>query len=132
MLKSKNGVAAFNRWREDHPDEEIDLTGAVLDNAKLQAVDFGGVDLRRATFKFTNLRGARLDEAHLDDANFEGADVCGATFSCAFMKRVFLRDVLHIASANFYGAVLERKSQFVLLAAIAESLEDSEERPEDE
>jgi uncharacterized protein YjbI with pentapeptide repeats len=51
----KQGVQAWNRWREEHPDVDPDLSNANL--------------------RHTNLRGANLRGANLRDANLGDADL---------------------------------------------------------
>lgn len=62
-LLTQGGVAAWNQWRQDNPESEIDLSEADLCNLNLSGVNF-----RRAC-----LSGADLSGAKLDDADFSGA-----------------------------------------------------------
>ncbi|XOF35385.1 MAG: pentapeptide repeat-containing protein [Candidatus Electrothrix sp. YB6] len=52
------GVAAWNAWREEHPDAEIDLSGA------------------------------NLDRRDLSGANFRKANVCGVSFISADLVKI--------------------------------------------
>jgi len=56
----QQGVAAWNKWREENPDTKIDLRGAKLD----------GLDLSGANFSKADIRGASLIEVVLTRANF--------------------------------------------------------------
>ena len=54
----KQGVVAWNKWREEHPDAEIDLRGAKLDELDLSGANFRKADIRSASFKKAMLNGA--------------------------------------------------------------------------
>ena len=97
-----------NLWSADF--SRSNLKGAILDNARLGVVNFGGSNakcasfegaiLERANFQNTDLKGAnlrdsmlfeatlenaKLSNADLTGANTEGADFYGATFCCTKM-----------------------------------------------
>lgn len=55
--------------------KRADLSGAVLDNAKLSGVDLSGALLRGTSLKNANLSGSKLIHADLNDANLCGADL---------------------------------------------------------
>ena len=91
----KQGVITWNKWREENPDEKIDLRNASLVGANLSRSDFGKVNLGGV-----NLTEADLGETLLDNANFENADLRAARLcSC------FLRDA-NLTAANLYMADL--------------------------
>lgn len=69
-------VDAFNAWRQQHLDVDIDL----------RERDLRGTNLRRAF-----LAGARFDGAQLDDAALAGALLSGASFVGASLRRADLR-----------------------------------------
>ncbi len=69
----KEGVEAWNRWREEHPDVRVDLR-----RAKLHGADLHGADLRGANLRLADLSGADLSEAKLWQADFRGARLRGA------------------------------------------------------
>ena len=69
----KQGVAAWNAWRRQHPEILPDLSEADLSEA-----DLSGADLRHANFMRANLSHAYLSEASLDEANLREADLTGA------------------------------------------------------
>ena len=103
----KQGVETWNRWRDEHPEEDIDLSGADLSGAKLNTANF-----RRA-----NLNGAKLREAELYDTRFARASLQNAGLYKAFLKktncyqadfrRVNLRQAV-IQQANVSGIDLEK------------------------
>ena len=69
----KQGEAAWNAWRRDHPTVRPDFSGADLRGVILNPADAmgaSGADLRGADFSGADLRGAGLLIA-----NFGGADL---------------------------------------------------------
>ena len=69
----RQGVAAWNAWRRQHPEIHPDVSEADLTNA-----DLSGVDLRHANLMRANLSHAYLSEASLNEANLSEADLTGA------------------------------------------------------
>lgn len=74
----KQGVEAWNDWREENPDLRPDLLVAELREAYLPTVNLREVDLTKA-----DLRGANLREANLSRAILIGADLTGADLTAA-------------------------------------------------
>lgn len=60
-------VAAWNKYRAQHPDWKPDL----------RDVDLWGADLRDADLAGANLGGANLSRANLNNANLEHANLWG-------------------------------------------------------
>jgi hypothetical protein len=84
IKKVQQGAAAWNTWRKQHPDVQLDLSFARLN----------GATLRGATLIDANLRGADLSGATLIDANLRGADLSGATLSGAYLNGATLRGTI--------------------------------------
>ena len=106
MLKAGK-VEDWNKWRENNPKENIDLTGVSLTEA-----DLTGVNLTRA-----HLDGVNLTRAHLDGADLTGAKLTGAKLTGAKLTRADLtatnltRAVLFnadLTEADLIGANLTR------------------------
>jgi Pentapeptide repeats (8 copies) len=96
----KQGVDAWNRWRNEHADIrpdliEADLVRAELIEADLSAAKLIQADLVRANLLCANLRRADLHKAHLYVAYLHAADLSGA----------YLRDA-NLDYANLSGADL--------------------------
>jgi hypothetical protein len=91
----KQGVEAWNQWREEHPDIRPDLSGSDLNNAHLRGVDLQDADLSHADLHGANFSDADLSDADLNFADLHDADLHGANFS----------DV-DLSGANFSGADL--------------------------
>jgi len=73
----KQGVFAWNNWREENPVADIDLKHADLSKANLRDADLGGADLCNACFSDADLGGADLSDANFTEANLSGADLRG-------------------------------------------------------
>jgi hypothetical protein len=83
----KQGVAAWNAWRDENPDIRPDLIGADLSGANLS-----GVNLIEANLKGADLSKADLSEANLREANLRGAYLGGADLYVANLSRADLRE----------------------------------------
>ena len=70
LTKLLQGVDVWNRWREENPDERIDLAEADLGKATLAGVNFSQARLLRANLYQANLSGADLSRANIRKANF--------------------------------------------------------------
>jgi uncharacterized protein YjbI with pentapeptide repeats len=91
----KQGVAAWNGWRDENPSIRPDLSKADLSNARLNGAKLG----------FADLRGANLFEAWLGEADLSGANLIGAS--------LFRADLI---GANLFRADLsEADLQFAAL-----------------
>jgi uncharacterized protein YjbI with pentapeptide repeats len=78
----KQGVDVWNRWREENPDCDPDLSEAKLSEADLSTANLCKTDLSKANLTHANLTNANLSNADLSDAdlyaNFSSADLTGA------------------------------------------------------
>ena len=118
------GVAAWNEWREQHPDiitpdlsganlfgadlSGADLSGAVLSRADLIGAKLIGANLSEANLRFAKLRGANLFGAHLSgadlsDANLVGADLTKASVSDTIFRGNDLSDVKGLENVRHDG-----------------------------
>jgi uncharacterized protein YjbI with pentapeptide repeats len=75
----KQGVDAWNAWRDENPDIGPDLSRANLVDADLRRADLIRADLSRANLRGANLSGGTL----LGGADLSGADLRGANLSNA-------------------------------------------------
>lgn len=111
----KQGVNIWNKWREKHPGEYIDLSGENLKGNTLIRANFNEANLHRANLAEANLKGAilskanlaeaflsgaNLSEANLEEADLSSVDISKATLFKADLARANLR------GANFYNADL--------------------------
>ena len=74
----KQGVAAWNAWRDKNPNIRPDLSGADLIEANLIGANLSGANLIGADLRAANLDGANLIEAHLSGGHLRGAYLGGA------------------------------------------------------
>lgn len=108
----KNGVDCWNRWRIDHPNYLIDLSGTDLSGhylfeANLRGVNLRGANLRSACLISADLRWANLSQAdlrgtYLSQANLLFADLCGARLRGASLLEA------NLDNPNFYKMSVAR------------------------
>lgn len=122
----KQGVGAWNRWREEHKDvkpaiqeaslQRLDLAGVNLEGANLEDADLEDADLEEANLRGANLRrvnlfGANLRGANLQIAALEGAQLWGANLEEANLEGAVLLSAamtgVNLSRANLRGADLE-------------------------
>jgi hypothetical protein len=96
----EQGVEAWNRWREKHPEIKPDLSRAYLFEADLSGFNFSNVNFSRVC-----LIGANLKRANLSSADLSGAYASGANLSEANLKGADLSSA-NLSEANFTGADL--------------------------
>ena len=126
----KQGVDVWNKWREENPNAEIDLSRvklwkadltkanlsrvklwkADLTKANLSKVNFKGANLSNATFTRATLSGADLRETNLNgvdfiEANLSEANLNRANLRKATLRRADLREA-SLSEANLSGANL--------------------------
>jgi uncharacterized protein YjbI with pentapeptide repeats len=123
------GVDVWNEWREDNPEEEIDLSGANLSDADLCGVNLSETYLgeadpnrnspgrspnavyimeaddkcvlrMRSDLSEANLEEANLSEANLSFANLRKAELCGVNLNGADLTSAVLN------GAGLFGADL--------------------------
>ena len=119
----KQGVQAWNQWRDKHPGirpdfisaslRDADLSGADFTNANLSGVDLISTDLISALLIGTNLQDANLSGANLTGTLLLGANLSGASLSGADLRGANLRDAslrdadlsrAYLNDANLRGA----------------------------
>ena len=96
----KQGVDAWNRWRDENPGTRPDLSEA---------------NLREANLSGTNLRGANLREAGLSKANLSKANLSGANLFWACLNHADLTGAdltgCRVHGVSAWGLKLERAKQ---------------------
>src|SRR6266568_3783383 len=98
----KQGVDAWNAWREQHPEVLPDFSVADLSKANLREVNFYGSYLYGSYFYVANLRNANLRGAYLSGAKLNWANLSGADLSRANLRGTIL------TNAKLNGANLRR------------------------
>jgi uncharacterized protein YjbI with pentapeptide repeats len=109
----KQGVTAWNAWRDQNPDIRPDLSGANLSGAKLSGANLseanlGEANLSRAALVVAGFSGSDLHDANLSEANLLRADFSGANLSGANLGGANLFQ----ASLNGLGFKPEIANQF--------------------
>lgn len=106
----KEGVQAWNRWRDNNRNIIPDLSRAYLSGANLI-----GADLSRTLLKGANLGGANLTDADLSEATLSEANLSRANLNEAdlFLTDLFLTDLTDadlsdaiLSEANLSDAIL--------------------------
>ena len=123
----RRGRDAVARWREENPNQMLDLNAAYLSYARMPQVNLAGADLRDsdlmgAMLPRANLAGCYLNPSHLyhanltqanlrgallNGANLRGANLTGADLSNADLDRAVLSEA-NLTGANLAGAKLSR------------------------
>lgn len=112
LERLKQGVEGWNKWREEHPDEPIDLSDAWLMEASLSRASLSHANLSHANLTEAELAGAELVGANLSEASLALADLTGAQLWEADITRANLAEAnltgAHLMEANLWGAQLRR------------------------
>ena len=103
----RQGVDAWNAWREREPSITPDLSGADLSGTDLSGWYLSGATLFRATLSEAKLRGARLNEADLSEAKLGGAHLSGAHLTGADLRRADLRGAYLIGADLAYASLVD-------------------------
>jgi len=108
----KQGVEEWNKWRDDNPEIEPDLSDVDLSNLKLSNANLSSTDLRRSILTNTDFRAANLVRADLRAANinkagFNLAKLREANFSEAYIRESDLSEA-DLKRAYFIRADLVR------------------------
>ena len=86
VLKLREGVAAWNRWRAANPYITPYLTNADLTGANLTRANLTRADLTGAYLTDANLTGAYLNGANLTNANLNGANLTNAYLNGGYTR----------------------------------------------
>jgi hypothetical protein len=100
LARLKQGVEAWNAWREQNMEARPDLRGANLRKLDLSLANLRGADLSEAVFSKARLTNADLREADLREvnlcravlrkANLEATDLSGADLGMADLRKANL------------------------------------------
>ncbi len=111
VAKLKEGVEAWNAWRDGNPEQVPNLSDANLNEAFLPHVnleranangaDFWGATLKGADLRSANLCAANFTRATLVDANLDGAYVWGTVFAdCDLSSTKGLDSLVHMSPSS--------------------------------
>lgn len=103
----KQGVEAWNEWRENHNNYEIlaDLSGANLTGVNMIGADLGRANLSGADLTGAYLTRANLRMANLSEANLERVDLSGGDLRMANLRMTNLSEAI-LTEADITGAYL--------------------------
>jgi uncharacterized protein YjbI with pentapeptide repeats len=94
LAKLKEGVEAWNRWREDNSALPPDLSETKLSGTNLSKANLRDANLSRANLAEANLRRADLSWANLVEANLPRSDLSWADLSGTKLYRANLREAI--------------------------------------
>jgi hypothetical protein len=77
----KQGIDAWNTWRNQHSELRPDLSEADLSGANLRKANLSFADLTEVGLDDADLSGADFSDANLREAHLAGANLRGANFS---------------------------------------------------
>jgi uncharacterized protein YjbI with pentapeptide repeats len=101
----KQGAEVWNKWREEHRDIVIDLSGANLRETYLVHANLSGVHLDEANLWKANLKKGNLTKTYLWRAYLSESDLGGANLREAYLIRTNLSDA-YLNRADFSKAIL--------------------------
>jgi len=106
----RRGGDAWNAWRKQNPNADIDLRAADLQGLDLVQANLSFVDLSSAQLNGANLTQADLGKTRLGSANLSGANLTRANLKYAQLDSaaIFRADLTAASatSASFRGALL--------------------------
>jgi hypothetical protein len=105
LERLKRGVEGWNRWREECPDEKVDLSDGQLRELDLTRADLYRADLRRAEVLGTNLTEADLRRADLYRADLSGSNLMYTDLTEADLTRTDLSGC-YLLRTRLEGALL--------------------------
>lgn len=101
----KQGVERWNRWREQHPGIQPDLSDAYLRHTRLRGANLQGADLSGADLNYVILIGAMLNDTLLGHADLNGAHLNGTHLNGSDLNSAHLSDA-HLVGAKLRHADL--------------------------
>ena len=124
---AKKGRDTVAKWREEHPNEILDLNAAYMSYARMPQVNLSGADIRNSDLMgamlqradlsgcylnpchmyHANLKQANLTKALMNGANLRGANLSGANLTDVDLDRAVLSGA-DLTGANLTGANLSR------------------------
>lgn len=105
-------IGVWNRWRDEHPDIEPDLSGANLSaglyrKGKLFTANLRGTDFRRSNMREADFHGSALVQADLSKSDLRGANLSETDLTEAELSKANLVGA-NLERANLSGADLEK------------------------
>jgi uncharacterized protein YjbI with pentapeptide repeats len=107
------GATIWNKWRDEHPEDKIELS-----RADLCDVNLGGANLRNAILRGANLRHSNLYRADLREADLVEADLYRAVLREANLSKAFLNRAA-LFEANLFRANL--REAYLITAGLSKA-----------
>ena len=104
---AKKGRDTVARWREEHPNEVLDLNAAYMSFARMPQVNLSGADIRNSDLMGAMLQRADLSGCFLNPCHMYHANLKQANLSKALMNGANLRGA-NLSEANLTGVDLDR------------------------
>ena len=109
LLKScsdKKDMTEWNKWREEHPAEEIWLQGAVLIKADLKNAGLWNAHMEKADLRWAHLENANLIGIHLENAMLWQAHLENTEFIGTYLENSEFIEA-NLQGVSFSGAKLQ-------------------------
>jgi len=103
----KQGTEAIERWNEENPEIQMDLSSADLSEVDLSYANLSKVDLSNANLCNVDLRGANLSQANLGNVNMLNANLTDANLNHANLSESNLKWVI-LKSTNLKSTNLTK------------------------
>ena len=103
----KRGRDAVAAWRDEHPNQIMDLNACYMSHARIPMVNLRGADMRGGDFMGAMVRRGDLSNGYLNDAHFYRADLREANFNRAIASGANFRGA-DLRNANLAGVNLDR------------------------
>ena len=106
----KRGRDAVAAWREENPNQIMDLNACYMSHCRIPMVNLRGADMRSGDFMGAMVRRADLSNSFLNDAHFYRADLREVNMSRSIASGANLRGAdlrnANLAGINLDGATL--------------------------
>lgn len=104
-LLVKEGAQAVEKWRQENPETQLDLTWTDLSNVILSGLDLSYADLRWCNLSKVNLEGTDLSNADLSKSNLSEAVMVGTNLCQTKLHSTNLSGA-NLVEADLRGASL--------------------------
>ncbi len=106
-LLCEDSIQTWNKWREENPNIQVDLSQANLRHTNLLSANLSQVNLLAANLSQANLSQANLIQTNLIVADLREADLRGANLRVADLREANLRKA-NLSGGDLRGADLSR------------------------
>ncbi len=120
----KEGIGSWNRWREENPDVQPDLSNANLAKADLVEANFSKADITGANFAEANLSGANFSNLipHLNSASSRSLVRLGGFLLLTRILSGLLVGAAGLSVIKYFAADLKLQGVIVIFSLVASYL----------